>query len=604
MPRRARKWFLIRPDTETVDRLLADGAVQAPVLATLLASRGLTDPESIRRFLGPKLTDLHSPFLLPGIEAAAAAIEGAISRNERICVHGDYDVDGLTGTSTLVLALRQLGARADHHIPHRRREGYGLTVAAIENHAREQRKLVITVDCGITAVDAAVRAKELGVDLIITDHHELRPELPDALALIHPGLPGSAYPFSGVSGAMVAFKLAWALAMRACGSEKVNPAWQKVLLQGLGLAALGAVADHVPLVDENRALVRCGLSYLDQHATPGIRALMEVSFQGREAPLRSEDVAFQLAPRLNAAGRLECARFCVDLFTETDGAKVRRIAQMLDEYNRTRKKMEAEQARQAKEAARALEGESPQALVVGQKGWHPGLVGIVASRLVDEFHCPAFTVAIPPWDDESSDEKIASGSARSAGGFPVHEALARCSDLLISHGGHRAAAGFKLMPENLDALRERIKALAADHFQGASPRAALCLDAEVPIDSLTVAQVRQIDQLEPFGMTNRSPVLLATGLRLSGEPKVVGATGTTVQMSVTQGGRTFQCVGFQLAERLGELKSAGGELSLAFHPKVETFNGSTKVKLHLIDFQPGPRPELEIIRPEDAAELR
>lgn len=604
MARRARKWFLVRPDEDALDRVLASGVVQSPVLATLLASRGLTDPAEIDRFLKPKLTDLHSPFLLPGIEAAALAIEGAIARKERICVHGDYDVDGLTGTSTLILALRELGARPDHHIPHRRREGYGLTVAAVENHARENRKLIITVDCGITAVEAAARAKELGLALIITDHHELRDELPQAVALVHPGLPGTSYPFAGISGAMVAFKLAWALGMRASGSEKVTQSWQKILLQGLGLAALGAVADHVPLVDENRALVRCGLSYLDRHATPGIRALMEVSFQGREAPLRSEDVAFQLAPRLNAAGRLECARFCVDLFTETDGGKARRIAQMLDEYNRTRKKMEAEQARQAREAALLLEGDSPLALVVGKQGWHPGLVGIVASRLVDEFHCPAFTVAIPPWDDESADEKHASGSARSAGGFPVHEALAGCSDLLVSHGGHRAAAGFKLLPENLDALRARIREMAAEHFRGGKPRAALCLDAEVPIDSLTVAQVRQLDQLEPFGMTNRSPVLLATGLSLVGEPKVVGATGTTVQAAVTQGGRPMPCVGFQLADRIGELRSAGGKLSIAFQPKVETFNGTTKVKLHLIDFQAGSPPELEIVRQEEATELR
>jgi len=603
VPRRARKWFLVRPESEAISRILADGGVSSPILATLLATRGLADPAAIKAFLEPNLKDLHSPFQLPGIEAACVAIEQAVSNKERIGIHGDYDVDGLTGTSVLVLALRQMGARPDFHIPHRRREGYGLTPASIDHHHREGRNLVITVDCGITALEACARARELGLRLVITDHHEPRSSLPEAEALVHPALPGSVYPFAGISGAMVAFKLAWALAIRACGSEKVSQPWQRILLQGLGLAALGAVADHVPLVNENRALVRCGLAYLDQHATPGIRALMDVSFQGRERPLRSEDVAFQLAPRLNAAGRLECARFCVDLFTEPDAGKARRIAEMLDGYNRTRKKMEADQSRQAKEDAREKGGDSPVALVLGRQGWQPGLVGIVASRLVEEFHCPAFTVAIPPWDEESADEPLAVGSARSAGGLPVHEALASCGDLLASHGGHRAAAGFKLHPDNLPALSDRIQEFARAHFRGAVPRAALCLDAEVSIDSLTIEQVRQIDRLEPFGMTNRSRVFLATGLRLSGEPRVVGTQGTTLQFSVTQGGRSIGCVGFQLAERIEELKSGDGRVSLAFQAKVETFNGATKVKMHVLDFQAGVKPEIEVVSAAEAAQI-
>lgn len=598
MPRRAKKWFLVRPDSEAVQRLTSDGIVQSPVLAQLLAARGLSDATAIRTFLDPRLTDLHSPLLLPGIEKACLAVEQSIARGDRICIHGDYDVDGLTGTSTLVLALRQLGARVGFHIPHRRREGYGLTVASIESHARDGQNLVISVDCGITAVEAARRARELGMGLIITDHHEMRAELPDALALVHPALPGSKYPFAGISGAMVAFKLAWALAMRACGSEKVTPEWTKILLQGLGLAALGAVADHVPLIDENRALVRCGLAHLDRHATPGIKALMDVSLARKDGQLRSEDVAFQLAPRLNAAGRLECARFCVDLFTEPEEAKAKRIAQILDEYNRKRRQIEADQTHQAKEMARAEE--SPLVLVLGKVGWHPGLVGIVASRMVEEFHCPAYTVAIPPWDDESADEKLASGSARSAGGFPVQQALVECADLLVSHGGHRAAAGFKVLPENIPALNARLQDIARDYFKGTPPRAALCLDAEAPIDALTVEQVRQIDKLEPFGETNRSPLFLATDLKIVGEPKAVGATGTTVQLRVTQGGGVFQAVGFQLAERLEELKSGGGSLSLAFHPKIETFNGITRVKLHIRDFQPRSRPEVDSISPEEA----
>ena len=603
MPRRAKKWFLVRPDSEAVERLTSDGIVKSPVLAHLLAARGLSDAAAIRTFLEPKLTDLHSPLLLPAIETACSAIEQSIARGDRICVHGDYDVDGLTGTSTLILALRQLGARVGFHIPHRRREGYGLTVASIENHVRDGQNLVITVDCGITAIDAARRARELGLALIITDHHEMRAELPDALALVHPGLPGSKYPFAGISGAMVAFKLAWALGMRSCGSEKVTPEWTKILLQGLGLAALGAVADHVPLIDENRALVRCGLAHLDRHATPGIKALMEVSLTRNDGQLKSEDVAFQLAPRLNAAGRLECARFCVDLFTEPEEPKAKRIAQVLDEYNRKRRQIELEQTTQAKEMARAGGQDSPLVLILGKAGWHPGLVGIVASRMVDEFHCPAYTIAIPPWDDESADEKLASGSARSAGGFPVQHALLQCADLLVSHGGHRAAAGFKVLPENIPELSLRLQAIASDYFKGTPPRAALCLDAEAPIDALTVEQVRQIDKLEPFGETNRSPIFLATDLKMVGDPKVVGATGTTVQLRVTQGGKVFQAVGFQLADRLEELKSGGGSLSLAFNPKVETFNGITSVKLHIRDFQPRARPEVESITPTEAVGL-
>jgi len=568
----------------------------------------------VRRFLDPKTSDLHAPSLLPGVDAIIDRLVLACQNQEEIVIHGDYDTDGCTGTSILLLALRHMGAKVRFHIPHRTRDGYGLKPSDVEEHAKAGSRVIVTIDCGITAVGAALKARDLGISLLITDHHQPGPELPDAEGLVHPGLPGSTYPFGQLCGAGVAFKVAWALAMRVCGGEKVDDPWRGILLQGLALAALGTVADHMPLLDENRAIVRCGLKNVASLGNPGLLALMEVSQLEPDGRLRSEDIAFKLAPRLNAAGRMDCARMVVELFTTRQSGPARSIAQMLDKYNRSRQVVE----RQVLDAAMAqVEQEglaSRPVMVLWGKGWHPGVVGIVASRLVDAWHRPVFIVAVPPFGDtpggepladlgvvdtKEAGEGLALGSARGAGGFPLPESLAGVADLLRSHGGHRAAAGFKLDPVHLPALRERLEQAGRTFFGETVPRPTMRLDAEIPLQGLGEGLVRDLGKLEPYGNTNRKPLFLASGLEIEGEPRVIGKDMRHLQLVLRQGGKKVRAVAFRMADRLEELKSGGGALSIAFRPEINEFMGRREVQVHIEDFQPRANPEVEFVSSED-----
>ena len=401
--RLAKKWRVLQVDPRRIEALKGGGGPVvgelADVTLAMLANRGLVEAAGVRRFLDPKPSDLHPPGLLPGVDSVVDRLLLAGKNQDEIVLHGDYDTDGCTGTSILLLALRHLGAKVRFHIPHRTRDGYGLKASDVEGHAKAGSKVILTIDCGITAVGAAQRARELGVSLLITDHHQPSPELPNAEGLVHPGLPGSSYPFGQLCGAGVAFKVAWALAMRVCGGEKVDDAWRAILLQGLALAALGTVADHMPLLDENRAIVRCGLKNVASLGNPGLLALMEVAQLEPDGRLRSEDIAFKLAPRLNAAGRMDCARMVVELFTTRQSGPARSIAQMLDKYNRSRQVVERQVLESAMSQVEEQGLASRPVMVLWGKGWHPGVVGIVASRLVDAWHRPVFIAAVPPFSD-------------------------------------------------------------------------------------------------------------------------------------------------------------------------------------------------------------
>ena len=602
-----KKWRVLQVDARRLEALRGIGrgtATDLPeVVLTMLANRGLKEAIEVRRFIDPKPSDMHSPSLLPGVEQVIDRLLLARDRQEEIVIHGDYDTDGCTGTSILLLALRQLEAKVRFHIPHRTRDGYGLKPSDIVDHAAAGSKVILTIDCGITAVSAAHKAKELGVSLLITDHHQPGPELPPAEALVHPGLPGTTYPFAQLCGAGVAFKVAWALAMRICGGEKVDDTWRSILLQGLALAALGTVADHMPLLDENRAIICCGLKNVHKLSNPGLLALMEVAQMDPLGGLKSEDIAFKLAPRLNAAGRMDCARMVVELFTTKQNGPARSIAQMLDKYNKSRQLVE----REVLDAANQLVQEEGLAtrpvMVLWGKGWHPGVVGIVASRLVDAWHRPVFIAAVPPFPDSgeadsAETEGWALGSARGAGGFPLPEALAQAKDLLVSHGGHKAAAGFKLLPENLPALRDRLEKAGTDFFGDNSPRPDIRLDAEIAIQGLSEGLVRDLGRLEPYGNTNRKPLFLASGLKIEGEPRIVGKDARHLQVVLRQGPTKVRAIAFRMADRLEELQSGGGALSIAFRPNINEFGGRSEVQVQIEDFQPRSNPDVEFVPAE------
>jgi single-stranded-DNA-specific exonuclease len=580
-----KQWHL-KPHDAAAAQALARSANISPVVAGLLLNRGIREASEARLFLDAPMMALHSPALMPNIDAACDRILAAIRDRKPICIYGDYDVDGTTGTAILLAQLTRLQAKVQFHVPLRLEEGYGLNCERIRTLAEEGVGLIVSVDCGISSLKEAELARELGVELIITDHHQMKDELPNADVLVHPRLPDSRYPFDGLSGSCVAFKLAWALAQRISGSDRVTPEWREFLQDAMGLAALGLVADVVPLRNENRVFVRHGLQRLVSRPSCGIQALVDAA-KLTDRKLKAEDVSFKLAPRLNAAGRLGCARLVVELLTTASPVKAREIADFLELQNSQRQSLERKIVRDAKQMVEDAGYHLEPGIVMGSLDWHAGVVGIVAGRLAEAYARPVLLAALQPNDEPST------GSGRSVPGFALHEALQACDAHLLGHGGHAAAAGFKVRPSQLDALRHAF----VEHVRNAHPEGLppprLNLDSEVPLAALTFSLMKEIDLLEPYGSENPRPRFLASGLQIVGEPKRMGATEAHLGFQVRQGnGQNIRAVGFGMGERASELMSAGGACSLAFTPKINEWNGRRSVEMEIIDFRPGPTVEL------------
>jgi single-stranded-DNA-specific exonuclease len=584
-PPPAKTWRLAPHDPVAVERLAA-ALRTGPITAQLLLNRGVATLEDARRFLDSPLSGLHAPELLPGVAAAAERIHEVVRAGRRICVYGDYDVDGVSGAAILIQCLRLLGAQPDLYVPHRLEEGYGLNAEALRQIAGTGASLVVTVDCGIASVAEAEEAKRLGLELIVTDHHEMKATLPDAAVLVHPRLAGGAYPFSGLSGSAVAFKLAWALAMRESGGAKVTPRFREFLLDAVALASLGVVADVVPLLDENRIIVRHGLNRLRQAPPIGVQALCEAAGLAEGAELRASDVAFKIGPRLNAAGRLGCARLVVDLLTTTKREQAVDLARFLEDQNGKRQTLERRILAEARQMVEDHGRQDDPALVLAGADWHGGVVGIVAGRLADAFGRPALVISLP------TDDGLAAGSARSVPGFALHEALAACGDLLVSHGGHKAAAGFRLATGAIDAFRERFCAVTAERRPSGPQPPVVELDAETPLSALTMGLLRDLDRLEPYGAENRRPVFLAGGLQVVGEPRKVGGGERHLMFRVRQGGVTLRAIAFSMADRVEELMSAGGACCLAATPKLNEWRDMRSVDLEVVDLQAGATARL------------
>jgi single-stranded-DNA-specific exonuclease len=578
-------------DPVAIERL-ASALRLGPITAQLLLNRGLNTPDMAQRFLDAPLSGLHAPDLLPGASEAAAHIFEAVRQGRRICVYGDYDVDGVTGAAILMQCLRLLGASVDLYVPHRLDEGYGLHNDALRQIHAGGSSLVVTVDCGIASVAEADEAKRLGLELIVTDHHEYKETLPDAAVLVHPRLPGGAYPFGELSGSAVALKLAWALAQKASGGPKVTPAFKEFLLDAVALASLGVVADVVPLLDENRILVRYGLHRLRQSPPLGVRALCQAAGMEDGAELRAYDVGFRIAPRMNAAGRLGCARLVVDLLTTTRPEHAADLARYLEGQNAQRQQLER---RMTADARRIVEEEGRQgdpALVLASAEWHGGVLGIVAGRLAESYARPTLIIKLPTPGEDGEEAGLAVGSGRSVPGFLLHEALKACDDLLVGHGGHPAAAGFRLHPEQIDAFRERFCEVTAKRRPEGPRPAELVLDAEAPLSALTFGLLRDLDRLEPYGSGNRRPLFLAGGLEVEGEPRKVGGGERHLQFRVRQNGVALKAIAFGMADRTEELMSAGGACCLACTPKLNEWQGRRSVDLEVTDFQAGREARL------------
>lgn len=581
----ARTWRFAPHDPVVVARLSRDLGC-SPLLAAVIAARGYETGGAARAFLKADLHDLHEPALLPGIDEAADRIVAAIRAGRRITIYGDYDVDGVTATSILWHCVRLAGGNVDYYIPSRLDEGYGLHCEALRTlHAEDPQRLVVTVDCGIASVAEAALAAELGLELIVTDHHNFTAHLPAATVLVHPRLPGTQYPFADLCGAGVAFKLAWAVCQRLGDGAKASPRMREFLISAVGLAALGTVADVVPLQGENRVLVSHGLRVLHKPQGPGLEALKKIAGLEDAARLSAEDLAFGLSPRLNAAGRLGQARLAVELLTTDNHARAAGLAEYIDQLNRNRQTVERRIFRQAREQAAEDDGrEDRPALVLAHAEWHPGVIGIVASRIAEHFERPAVLIAL------NQQEGIGHGSGRTFADFDLHAGLAACAAHLESFGGHRAAAGLRVRIDRIDGFRDSLASYIREHHRPGVRDAELRIDAEVALADLTPRAVHELERLGPFGAQNRRPVFAAAGVRLVEPPQTMGNGDRHLALRVRQSGQVFRAVAFGKADWAAPLSALDGPVALCFEASINTFGGYERVELRLIDWRTDSAP--------------
>ncbi len=547
-------------------------------MAQVLLNRGIRTAAEVRPFLSPDFKALLPPDALPGAVEAARHLADATKAGKRIVIYGDYDVDGVTATTILWHVLKLAGADVRFYIPSRLDEGYGVNAEAVASIAADGGQVVITVDCGITAVEEVRRARELGLDVIVTDHHQAHDRLPDAAVIVHPTACGeSANP--NLSGAGVALKIAWALAQEFSGTARVKPAFREYLLDATAFAALGLIADVVPLTGENRIITSFGLRHLCQTKNPGLQALIDVSGLSDKKKYDDYDVGFRLAPRLNAIGRLGHARLAVELFTRADADRAREIAVTLDAENRRRREVERQITKEAEALVieKGFDRDSCRGIVLAAPNWHPGVIGIVASRLVDRFHRPTIMIAL--------DNEQGQGSGRSVRHFPLHEVLGCCRQSLLSFGGHAMAAGVKLRADQIDAFTDAFQAEAARRLTPADLRPKLHLDDEVALSELTMDVADTLQHLAPFGEGNPRPRLATTPVELAEPPRAVGAGGAHLQFTVRQGNTYRKAIAFGRGPQAEQLLQHR-HLRVAFEPIINEWNGRRNVELKIIDWKP------------------
>lgn len=573
---RSPEWSLREVPGAPVQHLMRQRGLPEAV-ARVLVARGHHEPEAVDRHLRPDLHALHDPGRLPGMAAATERLARALQERERILVHGDYDVDGVTGTALLVRLFRQLGGEVDWHIPNRFTDGYAFGEHSIEKAQAVGARVVVSVDNGTSSFETISKLAELGIDTVVTDHHEPpRGELPPAVAIVNPKLADSDYPFRELCGGAVAFKLAWGLCQQLSGGGKVRDDLRGFLLDAMAYVAIATVCDVVPLVDENRVLARYGLQALEKTEHPGLSALLKVcGIAGRR--LAGDDVGFQIGPRLNASGRLGTAETAVSLLMCDDRDLAGGLAAELDRLNGERKRIEAELLQEALvEAERFADPERHPVLVVAGQGWHTGVIGIVAARLVDRYARPAIVIGL--------DGERGRGSARSVPGVSVLELMHGGADHMPQYGGHAAAAGLDVEADQVDALREAICARAREVLAGGLPELPLHVDAELDFGIVDPELMRHLDRLEPFGERNEAPVFLARDLRLASPPRVVGADRTHLILQLRRGERVLKGMAFKMAAREPEL-ALGRPLDVVFTPRWNTFRGQTNLELLVHDFR-------------------
>lgn len=562
------RWILTpTPDPELVERFSRELSLPRPIVA-IMVDRGMDTVEAIDKYLNPTLDMLEDPFSMKGMVEGVERLCEALQANERITIYGDYDVDGITATSLLYLALNRLGAQVSFYLPNRLVEGYGLSPDGIDKAAEEGSTLIVTVDTGITANEEVRYAKSKGIDVVITDHHEAADELPEAAAIVNPKQPGCRYAGGELSGVGVAFKFAQGLYSRL-GQEASD------LYEHLDLVAMGTSADIVPLVKENRILTRFGIREVARTTKPGLKSLVFVSgLIGKE--LSASHVVFVLAPRINAVGRLGDASMAIRLLTTRDDRLASEIAHKLEAENKRRKEIDE---KTLNEALEQIETEydvgDDSAIVLASEGWHQGVIGIVASRLVERHHVPTIMIAV--------DNGVGKGSARSIPGFHLCEALKECEDLLLRYGGHKYAAGLSIDPKNLEEFAERFKEVSQRKLDEEALAPKLHVDYELELHQIDRELLDALERFEPYGPKNSRPLFLTRNCEICRQPTKVGRNH--LRMRVRKGDAAFDVIGFGLGDFAQPLQNTSQLVDLVYIAEYNEWNGVKRMQIQLKDIR-------------------
>jgi len=562
------RWDILdQVSTEEINKLSQSLRIP-PIIARMLLCRGISGSTAAQRFFAPTLDLLYDPFILHDMQRAVDRLRKAILSDQKILIYGDYDVDGITSVSFLYLVLKELGAQVSYYIPDRQSEGYGLSISGIEAARGSGTDLIITVDCGITGHVEIDAARALGIDVIVCDHHEPGETLPGAYAVIDPKLEDSPYPFRELAGVGVTYKLCQGLLLRM----EID---LSILENYLELVAIGTAADIVPLVDENRVFVKEGIEHLNESENIGIKALLQVAgLSGKE--ISTGHIVFIVAPRINAVGRMGDAERAVKLLTTADPAEAAEIAEVLEQENRHRKNVDEETFRQALTVAEEQYAQgSARSLILHQRGWHPGVIGIVASRVVERYYRPTVLISV--------DNGVGKGSARSIEGFDLHDALKQCEDLLIGFGGHKYAAGLSIAEDKIPAFRERFEEVAASRLQPEQLIPKLTIDAELHLHEIDALFLKLLRTFAPFGPANTRPVFMSRNLQVFGMPTIVG--GNHLKFKVREGGAAFEVIGFNMGAMLPRIQQIERPLDLVYVIEENEYNNRVTIQLRAKDLR-------------------
>lgn len=577
-PLREYRWTF--PGAETpVEHLekakkLSDELGVSPVLTEILVRRGIDTFESARSFFRPALNDLHDPFLMDGMHLAVERIVKAVANKEKILVYGDYDVDGTNGVALMWTFLNSIQANVEYYIPDRIKDGYGLSVAAVERAKERGIQLLVSVDCGITAVKPVERATEVGIDVIICDHHEPGDIIPSAHAVLDPLKPGCPYPYKTLCGCSVAFKLVQALSTHPSFQPALEEGNQ-TLLQYLDFVTLATTADIVNLTGENRVLVKLGLEVLNTNPHPGVHALIDTSGL-KLGSITAGQIVFVLAPRINAVGRLGDATRAVELLTSESFTAALERARVFEEENRNRRKIDEDTFLEAQELVENyLDVDNESAIILHQETWHPGVIGIVASRLVERYYRPTIMM--------TTVGGVAKGSARSVAGFDIYQALKRCEDKLVQFGGHKYAAGLSVELARLDEFKEAFNEIAKELLTGDLLTPEIKVEAEIRLGEVTPKFVRVLNQFAPFGPGNMRPVFVARNVEIYGTPRIVGKNH--LKFKVRSNGQIFDAIGFNLGGFIDKLLHGRRTADLAFSLDESEFAGEAVPQLKIKDIK-------------------